>query len=268
MSKQNIYNGERSRTTSWQPVASWYNKITGEGGHYYHEHVVIPNVLRLLELNFKSQVSNIKLLDVACGNGVLGKALVRSDLASIDYTGIDIAPSLIAEAKKTDHNPKHKYIVADATKSLNLNEKFTHAAIILALQNTQNPLNFLKNTSEALVPNGKLVIVLNHPCFRIPRQSSWGIDQNTKMQYRRIDKYMSPMEIPITAHPGERFSPNTLSYHFPISTYSKMLKEAGFVIELIEEWTSDKESVGKNSKMENRARNEFPLFMAIVAKKI
>lgn len=260
-------------SSSWQPVASWYNKITGEGGHYYHEHVVIPNVLRLLELNFKSQISNIKLLDIACGNGVLGKALVRPGLTSIDYVGVDIAPSLIAEAKKTDHNLKHKYIVADVTKPfITLGAEgsptVTHAAIILALQNTQNPLNFLKNTSEALVSGGKLVIVLNHPCFRIPRQSSWGIDERTKMQYRRIDKYMSPMEIPITAHPGEKFSPNTLSYHHSISDYSKMLKEAGFVIELIEEWTSDKESVGRNSKMENRARNEFPLFMAIVARKL
>jgi hypothetical protein len=75
------------------------------------------------------------------------------------------------------------------------------------------------------------------------------------------------MEIPITAHPGERFSAQTLSYHHSISDYFKMLKEAGFTIELIEEWTSDKESIGRNSKMENRARNEFPLFMALLVTK-
>lgn len=257
----------RRQSTSWQPVATWYNKITGEGGHYYHEHVVIPGVLRLLSLSPKSPQ---RVLDIACGNGVLGRAIPKD----IEYTGVDIAPSLIAEAKKTDHGHNHKYIVADVTKPLPLRSlgeggpTFTHAAIILSLQNTQNPLNFLKNTSEALISGGKLIIVLNHPAFRIPRQSSWGIDSGTKMQYRRIDKYMSPMEIPITAHPGERFSAQTLSYHHSISDYSKMLKEAGFVIELIEEWTSDKESIGRNSKMENRARNEFPLFMTIVAKKI
>ena len=255
---------QNNRSTSWQPVASWYNKITGEGGHYYHQHVVIPGVLRLLGISPKSPQSPQSVLDIACGNGILAKSLPQN----VDYTGIDIAPSLIEEAKKTDKNRDHKYIVADATKTLNIPGGFTHSAIILALQNIKNPEFALENISKSLTQGGKLVIVLNHPAFRIPRQSSWGIDENTKMQYRRVDRYMTPMDIPITAHPGERFSPNTLSYHFPISAYSKMLKDAGLVIELIEEWTSDKESIGRNSKMENRARNEFPLFMTFVAKKI
>jgi SAM-dependent methyltransferase len=245
-----------SHPTSWQPVASWYNKITGEGGHYYHQHVVIPGVLKLLSLK-----SDSKLLDVACGNGVLGKAIPKD----VEYVGVDIAESLISEAKRSDKNPKHKYLVGDVTSPLSISSNFTHASIVLALQNIKDPIKVLKDLSNHLAVSSKLVLVLNHPAFRIPRQSSWGIDVNTKMQYRRVDRYMTPMDIPITAHPGERFSPNTLSYHFPISDYSKMLKDAGFVIDVIEEWTSDKESVGRNSKMENRARNEFPLFMVIVA---
>lgn len=115
--------------------------------------------------------------------------------------------------------------------------------------------------------NGYLLIVLNHPAFRISRQSSWGIDPNSKIQYRRIDRYMTPINIPITAHPGEKHSEFTWSYHLPLWEYSRMLKDNGFAIELIEEWTSDKESVGKASKMENRSRAEIPLFMAILAQK-
>ena len=110
-------------------------------------------------------------------------------------------------------------------------------------------------------------MVLNHPAYRIPRQSSWGIDDARKIQYRRIDKYMSPMDIPINMNPSDRSSPITMSYHYPISTYSKMLKDAGFVIDLIEEWTSDKESEGRAARMENRSRAEIPLFLAIKAVK-
>jgi ubiquinone/menaquinone biosynthesis C-methylase UbiE len=255
---------------SWQKVAPWYNRITNEGqGHYYHQHVVIPGVLRLLELNIKSQISNIKLLDLACGNGVLAKAIPNN----VEYLGIDNAPSLINEAKRTDHNPKHKYLVADITKPLiPLEAKGsltgTHATIILALQNIPNPSKVFQNASFHLLTRGPLVIVLNHPAFRIPRQSSWGIDESRKIQYRRVDKYMSPMDIPINMNPSDRNSQVTMSYHFPLSDYSKMLKDAGFVIDLIEEWTSDKESEGRAARMENRSRSEIPLFLAIRAIKI
>lgn len=76
------------------------------------------------------------------------------------------------------------------------------------------------------------------------------------------------MDIPINMNPSDRGSEVTMSYHFPLSSYSKMLKDAGFVIELIEEWTSDKESQGKAARMENRSRSEIPLFLAIKAKKL
>lgn len=244
----------------WQKVAPWYNRLTEGGqGHYYHQHVVIPGVLNLLSLSPDSN-----LLDLACGNGVLAKALPEK----VEYLGVDNAPSLIKEAQRTDRNVSHKYLIADVAKSLEIPSDFTHASIILALQNIPNPSKVLQNASDHLLTRGPLVIVLNHPAFRIPRQSLWGIDEDKKIQYRRIDKYMSPMEIPINMNPSDRNSPITMSYHYPLSDYSRMLKDAGFVIDLIEEWTSDKESEGRVARMENRSRSEIPLFLAIKAVKI
>ena len=75
------------------------------------------------------------------------------------------------------------------------------------------------------------------------------------------------MQIPINMNPSDRNSPITMSYHHPIGDYSRMLKDAGFTIDLIEEWTSDKESEGRAAKMENRSRSEIPLFLAIKAVK-
>jgi ubiquinone/menaquinone biosynthesis C-methylase UbiE len=258
-------NGERNQTTSWQRVAPWYNKITRGGeGHYYHQHVVIPGVLRLLDLKAYSLKHNASVLDLACGNGVLAKSLPKG----VKYTGVDLSENLIKFAKNEDKNYNHKYIVADITKPLKIDEDgFSAATIILALQNISDPLSVLQNASNHLLTGTDLVIVLNHPMFRIPRQSSWGIDEERKIQYRRVDKYMSPMEIPINMNPSDRNSEKTMSYHYSLSDYSKMLKEAGFVIEVIEEWTSDKESIGRAGKMENRSRAEIPLFMAILAVK-
>lgn len=246
------------KRNSWQKVAPWYNKVTEHGqGHYYHQHVIIPKVIDLLG-------SSSKVLDLACGNGVLANALPKN----VEYFGVDLAPSLINDAKRHDRNPKHRYIVANVTKPLPLSEKFDTATIILALQNIQNPKRVLENASKYLINGSKFIIVLNHPAFRIPRQSSWGVDEARKIQYRRVDKYMSPMEIPIRMNPSDRNSRETISYHFPISAYSKMLHDTGFAIDLVEEWTSDKESEGRSAKMENRGRAEIPLFMTIIAKKI
>lgn len=246
----------KTSDTSWQKVSKWYGGIVGEKGHFFHQTVIIPNSLRLLELD-----SSSRLLDVACGQGVFARSIDNK----VQYVGLDKASELISEAKKRDRNLNHKYIVADATKSFPLKERFDRACIVLALQNIKEPDKTIQNVSEIIESGGRFLIVINHPSFRIPRQSSWEEDKTNKIQYRRINRYMSPIEIPINAHPGRENSPVTWSYHHPLEDYSKYLFEAGFLVEKIEEWTSEKHSVGKNSKQENRARDEFPMFMAILA---
>jgi hypothetical protein len=39
------------------------------------------------------------------------------------------------------------------------------------------------------------------------------------------------------------------------------------MIQTIDEWVSNKTSIGKHAKRENQARKEFPLFMTFVLKK-
>lgn len=246
--------------TSWQKVSKWYNKAVGTDGHYYHQAIILPNLKRLLKLD-----KNSSLLDLACGQGILERYLDKE----IDYIGIDLASNLIAEANKKKININHKFLVADVSKELPINKNdFDAGAIILALQNIKKPFGVIRNFSKHLKKDGQLIIVLNHPIFRIPRHSSWGEDMtNNKIQYRRVDDYMTPLEIPIVTNPGKKESENTWSYHYPLSAYSEMLFDNGFFIEKIEEWVSDKKSTGSNAKVEDRARKEFPLFMAIVARK-
>lgn len=246
----------RPQKTSWEKDSKWYGELTAGAGHYYHEHVVIPGVMRLLNLKDGS-----KLLDLGCGTGVLARQLKENR----DYLGIDVSPGLIDEAKRFDKKPNHEYLVRDVTKPLAIPQDFTHAVLILSLQNMRDPVSAIKITADHLIQHGILIIVLNHPCFRIPRQSSWETDEKNKLQYRRINRYLSPLEIPITMHPSKHNSPVTWSYHLPLSAYTKMLRDSGFLIENIEEWTSDKKSEGSAHRQEDRARNEFPLFLAIKA---
>ncbi len=249
----------KSGSTSWQNVSPWYNKLVGSEGHFYHEQVVIPGVLRLLDLQ-----SDSSLLDLGCGQGILAKKIP----VIAEYLGWDSAPALIRAAQATVKTPHYSFDVRDVTKkTVGEKAKFTHAAIILALQNMEHPAGALLTAAQHLKSRGKLVIVLNHPCFRIPRQSGWGIDEKTKQQYRWENRYKTEMKIPIEMHPGQRDSSVTWSFHHSLHDYSEMLAAAGFVITAIEEWTSTKESVGSAARMENRARSEFPLFLTFVVEK-
>lgn len=102
--------------------------------------------------------------------------------------------------------------------------------MILSLQNMEDPFSALKNVGSHLDGGGKLVIVMNHPCFRIPRQTHWGVDEGKKLQYRRLDMYMSDLKIPIHAKPSKgKKSEVTWSFHHPLSAYMEWRGSLCFV---------------------------------------
>jgi len=247
-------------SSSWENSNEWYDRTVGAKGHYFHEKIILPGVLRLLGLSIHS-----RLLDLACGQGILSRHIPKE----VHYTGIDLSPSLIRAAKSYKPSKTQQFIVGDITQTLEIGKNFTHAAVILALQNIADPLALFKNIHTHMIQKGRCILVLNHPCYRIPRQSSWHLDSVKKIQYRRIDRYLSPLKIPIQTHPSQKeHSVETFSFHFPLSAYSQWLKESGFMIELIEEWCSDKTSQGGAAAYENRSRKEFPLFLTLSLIKI
>ena len=115
-------------------------------------------------------------------------------------SGVDLSKGLIAKAKKGSDAPFH---VHDITKPFDVGKVFDTVTIVLALQNLENPKGFFENAKRHLVQGGKLIIVMNHPCFRIPRQSSWEINETQKLQMRCVNRYMTPMEIPIQSNPSK-----------------------------------------------------------------
>jgi ubiquinone/menaquinone biosynthesis C-methylase UbiE len=246
-------------TDSWESAEKWYDSCVGEKGHHYHKSVIFPYILKL----FKEKDS---VLDLGCGQGVLERQLPES----ITYYGVDNSKSLIEIAKKTTKNRSAQFFVGDATQKLPFEKKdFDWACFILSLQNMEHPKKAIHEAAKHLKPGGKLLIVLNHPCFRIPRQSHWGVDANAKLQYRRINSYMTPQTIPIQTHPGKgNLSDVTYSYHYPLSSYFAWTASEGLSTIDLQEWCSDKKSEGAKKKMEDRARVEIPLFLAIVSQKL
>lgn len=248
--------------TSWEGISDWYASYLAQPGTMQNE-VVFPGALRLLEPK-----DGGRYLDIACGEGAFVRLLAKRVRAEI--VGIDASLSLIQRARKTQ-NPNLKFHVADAAHFAKIfpAASFDGASCILAIQNIETLTPVFEEAANVLKPNAPFVIVMNHPSFRQPRQSGWGWDEMRKLQYRRVDRYLSAYEMPIVAHPGSASSEKTYSYHRPLSAYVQELAKQGFVIDALEEWISPKKSdSGPKARAENMARAEIPLFLALRARRM
>ena len=251
---------ESGPNTDWGGVANWYDQLVGDSGSEYHREVVIPGALRLLALQ-----AGEPAVDIACGQGVLCRALGER---GVQVTGVDAAAELIASARQRS-GPEIRYVVGDA-RSLSFlpDARFAAAACVLAIQNIHPIAPVFAGVARLLVPGGKFVIVMMHPCFRGAKETSWGWDQASKVQYRRVDRYLTPRKTPIVTHPGSDPNHYTWTFHKPIGEYVKALRNAGLLIDAIEEWPSHKQSEpGPRAAAENTARKEIPMFMAMRAVK-
>lgn len=247
--------------TNWGNVAESYDKYINKDKNY-HTEVVMPNLFRMI-----GPVKGKRILDIACGQGQISNQIYEMG-AKVE--AFDAGRQLIEIAKK--NNTKIKYIVADAEsfakeyydKESDRYVIFDTVLSVLAIQNIENLKNVLNNIKLVSDTNTKIYFVINHPSFRIPQHSAWGFD--TDKQYRRVDKYMSEDRIKIDMKPGESNRSEkefTYSYHRPLQYYFKLFSNSGFVVSRLEEWISNRVSVGKNSARENIARKEFPLFMCL-----
>lgn len=246
---------ERPHGTSWEKSADWYDRVIGERGSDIYRTVVIPAALDLLKPG-----NGERVLDIGCGQGVFSRAL--SD-AGAQVTGVDASRTLIATARKYPSRTPIRYLERDAVQIRDLGP-FDAISAILCIQNMEHLADVCSACAHVLRPGGRMVWVLNHPCFRIPRQSSWGHEEERKIQYRRLDAYASPLNIPIVMHPGKKDSESTISFHRSITDLTSAAFSAGLVVSGFQELVSDKQSEpGPRARAENRARKEFPLFLAM-----
>ncbi len=252
-------------TEGWDEVADWYAGMLGSSRSDLHTDLVHPGVDRLLTLT-----PGQRLLDVACGEGTLA---ARFDPRDVAVVGIDASPRLIELAQQRHLKHAH-FELGDARTLERLSlEPFDAASCVLALMNI-NPLEpVMRGIASALKPGGRFVAVVLHPAFRTPRRSSWvwvGATPESQQQHRRVDAYLSIEPIEIVMNPGAVASGEppitTVTYARPLQSYIRAITSAGLLIDSIEEWSSPRQSEpGPRAQEENRARREFPMFLAIRA---
>lgn len=94
----------------------------------------------------------IKVLDVACGTGVLFPDYLKT---GADITGIDISENMVKTAR--EKFPDVKIICGDAT-DFHFDEKYDVIMIYNAFPHFDEPEKLIKNLAESLNPDGRLSI--------------------------------------------------------------------------------------------------------------
>ena len=245
--------------TSWDHVAEWYDEFLETSKDSYQKNVILPNMVHVLNLKKKDRV-----LDLACGRGFFSRQFAQT---GAQVTGVDASRELIALARA--HSPRQiMYHVLSADKLEGIASKsFAIITIILALQNIKNMAGVFAECRRVIASHGRIILVINHPAFRIPKQSSWGWDSAQRVQYRRVDSYLTESKIMIDMHPGAKEKKTTLSFHRPLQTYINTLAGYDFAVTRMEEWISHRISMkGPRQVAENHSRKEIPLFLMIEAR--
>jgi ubiquinone/menaquinone biosynthesis C-methylase UbiE len=253
-----------SHATSWEDVADWYRGLARKKGRDLVARVVNPEVLRLA-----GPLEGRSVLDVGCGPGALARVMAERGAA---VTGVDASPKMIEiairDAKEARIDPAPRFLVADAAEAEALPPgPFDLVTIVLALQNIQDPRRALGSVTRRMAPGGRLVLALNHPCFRNPGATHWGWDSETKVQFRRVDGYRTPRRVDIQVHPGSDPKLVRPSFHWPLESLFGWLRDAGLRVVDLAEPVSDRSSHGGRAAAENRARAEIPMFLVLLAER-
>lgn len=252
---------EKAQEKGWDGVAGWYDKLVGADGSDYHQHVILPAAMDLLAVKDGEAV-----LDLCCGQGVLVRHLLAAGACRV--LGVDASGKLIGAARQRyGAEKKASFLRADACADGDWADGgFDAVACVMAVHDVPDAAGLMRNMAAALKPGGRAVIVMMHPCFRIPQESHWGWDSDQKIQYRRLDKYGKPLEIGIQTRPGLGTDEGTVFYHRPLADLISPMGMAGLgVTECAELFSHRRSQVGPFSKAEHRAAEEFPLFIGLKA---
>lgn len=244
--------------TSWEALAGWYDGWVGKHGSRHHHQLVIPTVRTLL-----APAPGERILDVGAGQGACAPCIAAVGAA---YVGVDASPTLIRRAQR-HHGGIGRFVVGDARRLAAVPgleaEMFDGVLFALSIQDMDPLEEVLSAAAWALKRGGRLVLILTHPCFRVPRQSGWAWDARRKLHARRIDRYLTPLAVPLKP-PSAPAGAASRSFHRPLQSYINGLGACGLAVDQMLE-VAGPTPEPTASREGDAANSDIPLFLGLRA---
>ncbi|MCY4465200.1 MAG: methyltransferase domain-containing protein [Chloroflexi bacterium] len=217
----------------WDGKARFWDGLHGDRGNSFHQRLIEPSVLRLLDL-----CAGERVLDIGCGNGALARQMA---CLGAEVNAIDFSPKMIELAKQRSvAGTAIHYNMVDATDEsalLRLGErKYDAITCTMALMDMPVIAPLFRAASQLLKKAGCLVFATAHPAFNSnnpvflhEKEDRAGVI--TDLYAVKIYAYLDMPPVKGSGAPGEPM-PHTY-YHRPLSELLADAFGAGFVLDAL-----------------------------------
>jgi 2-polyprenyl-3-methyl-5-hydroxy-6-metoxy-1,4-benzoquinol methylase len=96
-----------------------------------------------------------RVLDVACGTGILTPYLLAREVAEV--VGVDVAPRMIQHASANYDDPRVRFLNADILTA-ELDKRFDRIVVYNSFPHFPNPRELVNSLVTRLAPNGSLTV--------------------------------------------------------------------------------------------------------------
>lgn len=216
---------------AWNTNSEFWDERMADGNDFFKV-LVWPAVERLL-----GPVTDQRLLDVACGNGLTSRRLAH---AGAKVVAFDFSKEMIRLAKARSDGYSIEYLIADATDDATFRELGTFDGVLcnMALMDLSDIRPLMNALPSLLASNGRFVFSVVHPCFNNPSivQMSEVEDRNgtlTTTYSVKVIRYLTSYTQSGLAMRGQPV-PHPY-FHRPLSALLAPGLEAGLVVDAFEE---------------------------------
>jgi SAM-dependent methyltransferase len=217
----------------WDEIATWRNRRMGERGDLWHRSILDPTLLHVV-----GPVRGLRVLDLGCGNGYLARRWARA--GAVEVVGVDASEPTLkgARARERAHPTGARFVRHDAARMSSLTDgHFDLIVAHMSLMDIANGRGTIREVGRLLAPTGRFVFSIAHPCFDVDLRSMWVVEHGVSHDtvFRKVTGYRKEHELEVPWRVSATKVRYTRSYHRPLPTYFRYLRDAGLAVTLMEE---------------------------------